>query len=300
MNRNHENLTARARAVFTAALLVGAAFLTFTPVVPGAQAVDPTPDPLTSASPAASDPAVAPSVAPDPSLAPDPSVAPDPSLAPDPSVAPDPSLAPDPSAVPSPDPSANPSPEPSVDPGTSPAPSASPEPSASPAPSASPEPSATPRATGLRVDHAWVDVVGDTGTAGHASGVDVPATGIERFQLYRVRFQVANDSDVAITLHPLAQVSPTRSGATFRALPEADPRTGVPFYSAADEGRSYDARSTGIAIGALRLDAGEEVGATAAAGISMAGENPGAGLRSRPTPSRRSRSPCGRRSTPPG
>jgi hypothetical protein len=182
---NHA-ITRRAGPLFGAWLLVVGVLAAFTPLIPPAAALDPTPGP--SAVVDSPSPAPAPTISPDPSAGPstDPGVSPEPSPIPSPTVGPDPS--------------------PSVAPLPTPVPSPSAQPSRPPGP-------------GLHVEHSWIDTEDTTGAYGTAGALDSPLGGMDRFVVYRVRFQVVNAAESAVTLRPLLEAgsgspSSTRSAAS--------------------------------------------------------------------------------------
>jgi predicted CXXCH cytochrome family protein len=113
MNLNTRPPRRRAGPLFGAFLLVVTAALAFTPIVPSAGAIDPTPSPVVETP--------APSDSPAPSADPTPTVTLDPTPAPPP----------DPTPVPAPDPTPTPTPDPSPDPSPSPTPAPTPAPTTS-------------------------------------------------------------------------------------------------------------------------------------------------------------------------
>ncbi len=119
MKRTNGPVAHRAGPIFGAGLLALTALLAFTPMVPSAGAIDPTPAPSDT-------PTESPSPAPAPTPTDPPS--PPPSLDPTPTPSPDPTPGPEP--MPSPDPSPEPSPEPSPDATPVPSPAPTPPPSA--------------------------------------------------------------------------------------------------------------------------------------------------------------------------
>lgn len=150
----------RLRAAFSVLLVVIVACFAFTPLVPSAGAIDPTPSPAGTPadSPAPTDPPV-PTADPTPTPTPDPTASP----TPDPTPAP----TPDPAVSPSPGPTSAPSPEPSPAPSPAPAPEPSapptPEPTPTPTPTPSPTPTPTPTPKPVR---ATLSVVSDAPPAG--------------------------------------------------------------------------------------------------------------------------------------
>jgi hypothetical protein len=277
---------ARTAAALVGGLLVLATVATVTPVVPQARAVDPSPDPgLVSP-----DPGPTPTATPDPTPRPTPAPTPDPTPVPPPAASaeptPDPSSPPTtppggtPTAAPSdgasPEPPVDPSTEPSLEPSPSddPSPSLDPsaEPSLEPSPSESPSPEPTPP-TGLVVSHEWVSPVDDAGTIAQGA-IDAPLAGMQRFEVYRVRFQLVNTSPDTIQLRPVLEAGAGDAPATWSAVPEVDPARGMPFYVASDAGRTFRQRSAPIAASALRLDMGSGDGMTAVDGLLSAGYNP--------------------------
>jgi hypothetical protein len=265
------------------------------PLVPRVHAVDPTPDPSATATPAPT-----PTPTPDPTPSPVPTPSPDPGSSPTtppaPTSPPSPSATATPSLSPSASPPPGPSPSPSVGPSPSPtgAPSASPteppgsappgEPSASPSPSgsasagpdesASPSPSATPPPVGLEVDHGWADTVDRKGVVTGEGAVDRALSAMERFVVYRVRFQVTNTSDGPIQLTPVLEVGRGAEPADWSTVPAVDPVPDAPFYVASDDDRVFRPRSATIPVSELRLQTGRDSEYLAATGETSAGLNP--------------------------
>ena len=93
-----------------------------------------------------------------------------------------------------------------------------------------------------------------------------------RFTVYRVRFQLVNDGDEAITLDPALQLA----GDGWSLVPEVDPKIGSAFYAASDDGRRFRERRTWIPVARLRLAAAGD--AAPVQGLSSAGENPLTGV----------------------
>jgi predicted CXXCH cytochrome family protein len=269
----------RAGPIFGVALVIAGIVGALAPTVPTARALDPTPDPSATAAP---DPTASP--APDPTPKPTPDPTPDPTVAPTPAPtpAPDPTTPPTPGPVATdapteaPSPSATPpaveSPAPSADPAASPDPAASDAP-ASASPGASELPSPTPSAApSAGVDHWWIETVSERSVVVARTDVDGGLAGAERFQVYRVRFQVENPTDTAWTFVPLLQAG--TGGGGWSAVPDVDPTPGRPFYAASDDGRTFDDRTAPIASGSLRLATGSDPASTPVDGISSSGRNP--------------------------
>jgi len=99
--------------------------------------------------------------------------------------------------------------------------------------------------------------------------VDRPLTDAQRFTVYRVRFQVLNDSDASISILPVLEVS--GSSLDWTAVPLVDPVPGAPFYQASDNGSVFQRRTAPIAVSALRLGASRDPGSAPAPGRSAAG-----------------------------
>jgi predicted CXXCH cytochrome family protein len=217
------------------------------PMIPPVSALDPTPDPGASAT--ATD---VPTVAPDPNATP----VPDPTVAPVPTVAPDPSVAPSPAVTPAPDPSA--SAAPSTDPSAVP----------------SVEPTLAPTATGLTVEHFWVDQENEAGTIASLGTLDDPRIGLTRFVVYRVRFQVLNNGTTDARLVPVLNAGAGRKPASWADVPAEDLEAGRPFYAASDNGSTYAVRSRVIPVDALRLATSRDPAAVAVPGMFSAGRNP--------------------------
>ncbi len=151
------------------------------------------------------------------------------------------------------DPSSEPSAEPSVEPSA--------EPSVEPSPTAEP--------TGPQIVHAWIDTVNDSGTGSDPGLVDTALADAQRFTVYRVRFQLVNDSDTDASLVPVLQVS---SGpGDWTSLPMVDPDPGTAFYGASDDGRIFDPRRATIGVTDLRLDEAVDPLATPVQGETSAG-----------------------------
>ena len=277
-------LKRRAGPLLGAFLVVAGAVAALTPVVPGALALDPTPEPSSASS---ADPAQAASSAPsaepsaDPTQAPpsapsaEPSV-PAPSLAPsaEPSVAPPavPTASPtaDPSASPSVAPSANPSADPSASPSVAPSANPSADPSASP----SVAPSATPPSVGLRTTHAWIDTLDTNGKVVATGPLDELVGGLDRLGTYRVWFQVVNGTDIGIDIGPVLETAPGVTGTDFKAAAAPDFVRGEPFFVTSDDGREDRPRTAALAIGDLRITSSLDPSAIAVEGIVSTGMNP--------------------------
>jgi predicted CXXCH cytochrome family protein len=244
-------LQRRAGPLFGALLVVAGMTVAIGPVVPGAAALDPTPSP--DASIEAPSPSLDPSPAPEPTLpAADPAT--DPSLAPD--------ATPDPAADPTLDP-ATPTPEPT--------PAATPDPSPSLAPVAA--------ADGVTIEHFWIDAENRAGTVTEQGALDDATIGLQRFTVYRLRFQVVNGGDSAVEVTPRLLAGVGAFPASWTTVPEVDPVDGLPFYAASDRGSTWDVRHTTIPSDGLRLEDASDATATATGGLASAGENPAPALR---------------------
>ena len=242
---------ARARGALLVAIVELALALTAAaPFAPGVWATDPSPDPAASGgpldpSPTASEPA--------PVSSPEPTVEPTPAPPPDP--------APDPTPTPEPVPPATPSPTPT------------PEPIPTPMPTATPAPPSAAPSGGLRVSHAWVDRVDDAGAVVARGPLDAPLVGMERFEVYRVRFQLVNDGDTPRVLTATLEWA-ANPGAGWAAVPVVDPVPDTPFYVASDAGRGFRVAASPLAVDALRLGDLAGAGTAPVAGVSGSGVNP--------------------------
>ncbi|MEI7744675.1 MAG: cytochrome c3 family protein [Chloroflexota bacterium] len=170
----------------------------------------------------------------------------------------------DPAATPTPDPTAAPDPTPTPDPAASPAPTANPDPTASP----------VPAGPGLRVTHYWIDTENDLGTRVTLGSMDTPLGGMDRFVVYRVRFQVVNDGDTSLALAPSLEFGAGADPASWAPVATVDPVDGMPFYAASDDGRGFRVRTAVIASSSLRLSTSDDPAAAPAAGVASAGVNP--------------------------
>ncbi len=179
---------------------------------------------------------------------------------PAPTSSPDPGPTPDPSAGASPDPSVAPSPDPS------PAPSAD--------PSASPAPIAAVPGSGLRVTHAWVDDIDPLSGTPIPGAVDTAVSGVERFHVYEVRFQVLNDSDATVRLTPTLEVGLQAASATFAPLPTADAMGSAPFYVSVRPSDRAGPHVAGIRVADLRIPRSADPAASPIEGVMSFGRQP--------------------------
>jgi hypothetical protein len=271
MTPSHRRPAPRTGLALVGILTILASLATLTPMVPGVRAVDPTPDPSVGVSP---DPGPTPTTIPDPTTAPTPDPTPDPTSTPAPDPSTDPTV--EPSAEPSPAASFEPSVEPSVDPSAEPSPAASVEPSVEPSvdPSGEPSPAASVEPAGLEVQHTWIDTLDALGEVAAAGSADAALDRMERFVVYRVRFQVVNSGMADIQLSPLLEVGTGANPDAWTQVPEVNPAADVPFYAASDDGRVFRVRSSGIAPSELRSDTGPGPAVQPMAGVSSAGLNP--------------------------
>ncbi|HEY3334601.1 MAG TPA: cytochrome c3 family protein [Candidatus Limnocylindrales bacterium] len=240
----------RAGPLFGAVLVVVGMTLAIGPVVPSAAALDPTPSPDSSAS--APSPSLAPPAAPDPTLpAADPVVEPSPVASPD--------FTPGPAATPAP----------TADPLT-------PTPDPSPSPVPSPGATLTPvaAADGVTIEHFWIDAENRAGDVPNPGELDDATLGLQRFTVYRLRFQVVNGGDSPVEVTPKLLAGEGAFPASWMAVPEVDPVDGLPFYAASDKGSTWDVRHSTIPANRLRLDAASDTSATSTDGLASAGENP--------------------------
>ena len=286
--KGHRSASRAGRVIF-GALVVVALLAAVTPVVPNVRAVDPTPGPdlvspdpgptpspdptqppAPTAAPTAA-PTVAPTAAPTAGASAPPASTEPAASAPAQTAPPDPSSDPTGSAPPIGDPDATPDPFASADPTASDAvPGESPDPSASP--SASPPP---PEPTGITVNHAWIDAVNDDTGATAPGAIDAPLAGMQRFEVYHVRFQVLNTSDAGVDLPLVLEVGLGASPDLWSAVAEGDPVRGKAFYAASDAGRTFRARTEIIKAADRRLAASADPEAVPVDGVMIAGFNPG-------------------------
>ncbi len=252
--------TRRAGPLLGVFLVVAGTIGAFAPTTPAVRADDATPTPT---------------VDPTPTTAPDPT----PTPTPEPTVVPTPEPTPAPTAVPTVDPSVEPTAPPSADPSLEPTAAPSPDPSADPSadpstePSPTPTPSATPSPAEARVQHAWVDEADDKADVTHRGQLDAPLENAARFTVYDVSFQVVNHGDADASFTPVLQVS---VAGDWSDLPLVDPVQGQPFYGAADDGRTFEARNESIGVAELRLGDDVDPTASAVAGVLAAGRGLGA------------------------
>jgi predicted CXXCH cytochrome family protein len=118
-----------------------------------------------------------------------------------------------------------------------------------------------------------VNTVDEAGRVTDEGGLNKPLVDARRFTVYRVRFQLVNDGDDAVTIDPALQLA----GDGWSTVPAVDPKAGKAFYAASDDGRTFRERRTEIPVAGLRLDAAGD--AAPVQGLSSAGENPLAGVR---------------------
>ena len=276
MNRQQRPASRRAGPLFGVLLVVAGAVGALTPAVPAVRALDPTPAP-------AAEPTAEPTPEPTAEPTPEPTAEPTPEPTAEPT--------PEPTAEPTPDPTAEPTPEPTAEPprrSRRPSPrrprlsSRRPNPrrrhppsrrrpsrQPSPTPSPSPSPSPSPTPTGPQVQHAWIDTVSETGAVATPGRLDAPLDAAQRFTVYRVRFQLLNDSGTGATLEPVLEFA--GGYADWTAVPMVDPDRGTAFYGASDDGSEFNARRTTIEVADLRLTQASDPLASAAPGQSSAG-----------------------------
>jgi predicted CXXCH cytochrome family protein len=125
------------------------------------------------------------------------------------------------------------------------------------------------------VTHSWIDTVNARGTVTREGELDAPVMNATRYTVYRIRFQLLNDGATTITLKPELQVE---DGDGWRTLPEVDPRAGVPFYAASDDGKRFRVRDGAIQPDELRLGTSADEAAIAVEGMASAGRNPTPGV----------------------
>lgn len=222
-------------AVFGAAAL--------SPAIPGVRAGDSAADASASVSP---DPGSTPTVPPEPSAAPTTDPVPDPTTPPDGTPTPIAS-----EEAPTVEPSADPSSEPS------------------PSPTASPKPTPV-----VEVVHTWVDRVDADGGVASTGAADRGLAWMERFVVYRIRFQVLNSGRAPIDLTPTLESAAITGPGAWAAVPQVDPVPGQPFYAASDDGAVFRARTTAIPPVALRLASGPSPDYRAVTGVASSGRNP--------------------------
>ncbi len=99
--------------------------------------------------------------------------------------------------------------------------------------------------------------------------LDAPLDAAQRFTVYRVRFQLLNDSGTGATLEPVLQFA--GGSADWTAVPMVDPERGTAFYGASDDGSEFNVRRTTIEVADLRLAQASDPLASAAPGQSSAG-----------------------------
>ncbi len=99
--------------------------------------------------------------------------------------------------------------------------------------------------------------------------LDAPLDAAQRFTVYRVRFQLLNDSGIGATLEPVLEFS--GGSADWTAVPMVDPDRGAAFFGASDDGSEFNVRRTTIEVADLRLAQASDPLASAAPGQSSAG-----------------------------
>jgi predicted CXXCH cytochrome family protein len=104
---------------------------------------------------------------------------------------------------------------------------------------------------------------------------DAPAPAFERGQLYVVRFQVLNPSDVPWILRPAIEFAPTLPPDLWSVVPAVNPVDGVAFYTSANVRRGEAPGVGVIETSALRLPIAGDPLAIPAPGIAHRGVNPG-------------------------
>jgi len=109
--------------------------------------------------------------------------------------------------------------------------------------------------------------------------LDAPRTGVTRFHVYLVRFQLLNDADLSLDLAPRLEVGLGATPSSYAPVPAVDPADGNAFYAASDEGPGYRVRTLDIATSGLRLTTIPDLLATPVAGSSYHGLNPGGAVR---------------------
>ncbi len=102
------------------------------------------------------------------------------------------------------------------------------------------------------VGHRWVDEIATTGKVAKAGVMDADLGAMDRFVVYRVRFQVSNTSDEAVELTPVLEAGYGAQPTGWFTVPAVDPLYGNPFYVASDDGKVFVARSAAIAAAKLR------------------------------------------------
>ena len=99
--------------------------------------------------------------------------------------------------------------------------------------------------------------------------VDAALDAAERFTVYRIRFQLLNDSDEDTSFDPVLQVAGGTSG--WADVPMIDPDRGEAFYGASDDGDVFEARREALSVADLRLDSSRDPVAIVVPGHASAG-----------------------------
>ncbi|NJD26765.1 MAG: hypothetical protein FIA92_00520 [Chloroflexi bacterium] len=197
---------------------------------------------------------------------------------PTPGTEPTPTFEPQPTAAPTAEPQPSPAPEPTWDPTPDPSSEPLPDPSSDPSadPRLEPSPSPTAAPLGLHVDHVWIDTLDRrTGTL-QAGALDAPAVGVERGQIYVVRFRVVNDAEAAIEIRPVVEFGFGAEPDSWQRVPAIDPVPDVALYTSANVLRGEEEGARTIAVADLRLATSDSPAGIAAAGLAVAGVNPAA------------------------
>jgi hypothetical protein len=126
--------------------------------------------------------------------------------------------------------------------------------------------------------HTLIDAVDDDSGGVTPGAVDDALGGMQRFEVYRVRFHVANTALTEIKVTPLLEVGTGSAPTSWRTVPEVNPVPGVPFYAASDAQRTFQARTATIDAADLRA-APPSMGLVGTDGISSSGVNPAPAVR---------------------
>ena len=129
-------------------------------------------------------------------------------------------------------------------------------------------------ATGLKIEHFWIDQENEAGAIGSQGVLDDPRIGLTRFVVYRIRFQVLNDGATSIKLVPALYAGAGVSPASWAPVPAPELEPGKPFYAASDSAGGYAVRTRTIPASSLRLATSGDATAVAVDGLFSAGRNP--------------------------
>ncbi len=124
------------------------------------------------------------------------------------------------------------------------------------------------------VGHTWADTTDATGKVVDSGATDAALTGMQRFVVYELRFEVANTGATEIQLDPTLEAGIGASPDVWTAVPAVDPAPGQPFYAASDDGRTFRVRTAPIDPSAFRSPAASTNGTQPSAGGASAGVTP--------------------------